>query len=63
MAEIADSSGSNAGSITSWSITTDVSRSPLVGSAIDALIYHSIEIRTKPAGIDPRCAGCRVGKG
>jgi hypothetical protein len=63
MAEIADSSGSNAGSITSWSITTDVSRSPLVGSAIDALIYRSIEICTKPTCIDPRCAGCRVGKG
>ncbi len=63
IAEIADSSGSNAGSIRSWSITTDVSRSPLVGSAIDSLIYHSIEICTEPFRVDPRCAGCSFGKG
>jgi len=52
MVEIADSSGSDAGSITSWSITTDVSRSPLVGSVIDVLVYHHIEIGTKPSGVD-----------
>jgi hypothetical protein len=49
--------------ITSWSITTDVSRSPLVGSATDALIDHSIEICTKLISIDPRCAHRRFGKG
>ncbi len=53
MVEIAASSGSDAGSITSWSITTDVSRSPLDSSVIDVLIYHRIEIGTKPTGIDP----------
>jgi hypothetical protein len=34
-----------------------------MGSAIDALIYHSIEISTKPTAIDARRAGCRFGKG
>jgi hypothetical protein len=62
MAEIADSSGSNAGSTMSWSISTDVSRSPLVGSAINALIDHSIEICTKPISLDPRCAQRRFGQ-
>jgi hypothetical protein len=61
--EIADSSGSDAGSITSWSITTDVSRSPLVSSVIDALIYHSIEIGTKPTGVDPGRANRSFGNG
>jgi len=63
MVEMADSSGSDAGSITSWSITTDVSRSPLVSSVIDALIYHRIEIGTKPTGVDPGSANRSFGNG
>lgn len=43
----------------SWSITTEVSSSPLVGSAIDGLIHDSIQIGAQPVGIDtrgtPRC--------
>jgi hypothetical protein len=42
--------------------TTDVSRSPRVGSVIDALVDHRIEACTKPLGVDPRRAGCRLGK-
>jgi hypothetical protein len=34
----------------------------LVGSAIDALIYDSIDICTKPAGINAGCEDCRFGK-
>jgi hypothetical protein len=63
MVEMADSSGSDAGSITSWSITTDVSRSPLVGSVIDALIYYHIEIGTKPSGVDAGRANRSFGNG
>jgi hypothetical protein len=53
MAAIADSSGSKDGSIRSWSITTDVSSSPRVGSAIDALVDHSLEIRAESTCINP----------
>lgn len=38
--------------MTSWSTTTAVSSSPLVGSAIYRLIDVCIEIRTQPPGID-----------
>jgi hypothetical protein len=34
-----------------------VSRSPLVGSVIETLVNHCIEVCTKSAGIDPWCAG------
>jgi hypothetical protein len=40
-------------------MTTEVSRSPLVGSAIDALIDYSVEVCTKPISINPRRAGGR----
>lgn len=49
--------------MTSWSITTDVSRSPLVGSVIDALVDHSVEICTKSICIDAGCTHCCIGKG
>ena len=35
------------------SMTTEVSSSPLVGSDIEALVNHGIEIDAKLAGIDP----------
>jgi hypothetical protein len=57
IAEIADSSGNSAGSIWSWSMTTDVSRSPRVGSAIEALVYYRIEVRAKSGGVDARGTG------
>ena len=37
-------------------MTTDVSSRPRVGSAIDALIDHGIEIRTESVGVNPRGA-------
>jgi hypothetical protein len=43
-------------------MTTEVSRSPRVGSAIEALVYHRIEVCAKSRGVDPRRAGRRVGK-
>ncbi len=54
-------SGSRFGSITSWSMTTDVSSKPLVGSDIEALIDHSIYIDTKLPGVDPRRMPAGVG--
>ncbi len=63
MAEIADSSGSDLESMRSWSITTDVSSSPRVGSVIDALIDHGIDIRAETAGVDPWRAGCSLRNG
>jgi hypothetical protein len=44
------------GSITSWSITTDVSTSPRVGSVIEALVDYHIKIRSEAARIDLRCS-------
>ena len=45
----------------SWSITTDVSSNPLVGSAIDGLIHDRIQIGAHAIGIDPRGAARRLG--
>jgi hypothetical protein len=42
---------------------SSVACGPAASSAIDALIDHSIEIRTKSAGIDPRRAHCSFSKG
>ena len=38
----------------SWSITTEVSSSPLVGSGIDGLIHDNIQIGAQPVKIDAR---------
>jgi hypothetical protein len=54
-AAIADSSGSKFGSTTSWSTTTDVSRSPLVGSAMDGLVHYGIQVGAKSSRVNPRC--------
>jgi hypothetical protein len=43
-------------------MTTEVSRSPLVGSAIESLIYNCVEVSTKPLSIDPRRTGCGLGE-
>ena len=40
----------------SWSITTEVSSSPLGGSAIDRLIHNRIQIRAQTVVIDARRA-------
>ena len=45
----------------SWSITTEVSSNPLVGSAIDGLIHDSIQIGAHFVGIDARGAPRRLG--
>ena len=45
----------------SWSITTDVSSNPLVGSAIDGLIRDGIQIGAHAVGIDARGASRRLG--
>ena len=63
MAQIADSSGSDFESMRSWSITTEVSSSPRVGSVIDALIDHGIDIRAETAGVDPWRTGCSLRNG
>ena len=45
-----------------WSITTEVSESPLVGStSINRLRHDSIEIGTHAFGIDARGMSCRFG--
>ena len=56
--EIADSSGSSDASSRSWSMRTEVSRSPLVGSAIYGVIHYCVDIRTKPIAVDSR-SSCR----
>src|SRR5205807_7298575 len=58
---MADSSGSLAGSMRSWSTTTEVCSNPLVVSAIDGLVYYGVQIGSQPAGVDPRSASRRIG--
>ena len=45
----------------SWSITTEVSSNPLVGSAIDGLVRDRIQIRAQTVVIDARRAARRLG--
>ena len=45
----------------SWSITTEVSSSPLVGSAIDGLIHDRIQIGAQSVCVDARGASRRLG--
>ena len=51
----------DAGSTMSWSITTEVSRSPLVGSAIDGLVHDRIQFHAQTVEIDARRAARRLG--
>jgi hypothetical protein len=37
-----------------------VSSKPLVGSAIDGLIYDSIQVGAQPIGVHPGCAACGI---
>ena len=44
----------------SWSITTEVSNKPLVGSAIRRLVYNGIQIRAHTTGVDAWSLSRRV---
>src|SRR3990172_5164640 len=59
---MADSSGRSATSTMSWSITTDVSSKPRVGSilATDALVDDRVEVGPEGCAVDTRCAPSSV---